>query len=242
MVSEKMNSLANMTTRQKVTAGIVVVVVLIIIWQLYGMFSSGSSDQPLPKAAPPTTTAAKRPPASTNASGAMQPDGTPATADIMQQTRPLTPNEAAIMKLQQETQASYLAALSELQMLKVQKDIAVASKDISTAKLATVTSQKKIIDMLSPPVPAPSAELINKNIVAQSAAVLANQDVKYSVVSVSQLQYRWSAVLSFKGSLYSVHVGDMLAPDGSKVISIGNDGVTIQKDGERKKLPLITSI
>jgi type IV pilus biogenesis protein PilP len=241
MASEKLNSLANMTARQKVTAGIVVVVILIVLWQLYGLLGGGSTPQPLPK---PAAASAKNTAGEPGAMGGAVKPPTPVAADIMQ-PKPLTANEEAILKLQQETQASYLAALSQLQMLRVQRDIASTNKDISTSKLATATSEKKIIDLLSPPQASPTTE-VNKNIIAaqaaQSTAVLTTQEVRYNVVSVSQIQSRWSAVLSFKGSLYSVHVGDILAPDGSKVIAIGNDGVTIQKDGERKKLPLITSI
>jgi hypothetical protein len=240
-MADKLNALSSMTVRQKVTAGIVVVVVLIVIWQLYGLLGGGSepASVPTPKPATPSAKLAK---GGTAPNGAMQPEA-PKQADIMQ-ARPLTPTEAMLLKMQQETQASYLAALNQLQMLRVQRDIANTNKDIATARLATVTSEKKIVDMLSPPAPPPlpaAAAVINKAVVAQSAGVL-DQEVRYTVVSVSNLQSRWSAILSYKGNLYSVRTGDLLAPDGSRVLSISSDGVTLQKNGVRTKLPLVTSI
>lgn len=234
-MTDQMKAISGMTTRQKATAGVIVLVVLIILWQIYGMFGGGSSTQPLPKATPVKTVKGK-----TNSPGSDIP-GAPTPADIMQASKPLTANETALMKIQQETQEKYLAALSQLQMLRVARDIAITTKDISSAKLASVTAEKKIVDMLSPPVIPQPTGIIAKNTI-QTASSLVDQDVKYSVVSISQIQSRWSAVLSYKGNLYNVRVGDVLAPDASKVISIGGDGVTIQKDDEKKKLPLITSI
>jgi type IV pilus biogenesis protein PilP len=234
-MADKVQTLSSMTPRQKVTAGVVVLVVLIIIWQLWGMFGGGD-ETPAP-IRPPTTA---RP---ATQAGARGPDGaaampTPKPTDLTP-AKPMTEREAELMRLQQETQVKYLEALNQLQMLKVQRDIANTSKDISTAKLASVTSEKKIVDMLSPPAPPPTTTtpIINKSLTDLSA-----QDVRYTVVSVSQVQYRWGAVLSYKGSLYNVHVGDVLSPDGSTVVAISRNGVTIQKDGVRKRLPLITSI
>lgn len=234
-MADKMQALSNMTTRQKVTAGVVVLVVLIIIWQVSGMFGGGGDTSASIKA--PTTANKSATQAGAKAPGAAAMP-TPKATELTQPT-PMTEREAALMRLQQETQTKYLEALNQLQMLKVQRDIANTSKEISTAKLASVVSEKKIVDMLTPPAPPPTA---NPVITKGLSSDLSGQDVKYAVVSVSQIQYRWGAVLSYKGSLYNVHVGDVLAPDGSTVISIAKDGVTIQKDGEKKKLPLITTI
>lgn len=252
MTSEnKMQALAKMTTRQKATAGVVLVVVLILIWQLSSMFGGQKAAPPKPVAAKPMPAA--KPGAAGGAAMAPQTNpaqSTPKPADISM-GQPLSDREAEIMKLQQETQAKYLQAVSELQMLKLARDIAVTNQDISKAKLARVQSEKKIVDILTPPAPPPVAESITKNIPPVGAsgmnqgaagASMGDQEVKYSVVSVSQLQYRWSAVMSFKGSLFTVRVGDVLPPDGSTVVSIATDGVVLSKDGEKKKVSLIQSI
>lgn len=237
MTSDKLQALSSMTTRQKVTAGIIAVIVLILIWQVKGLFSGGG--------APAKSTAAKTTAGAAQGTMAMAPGGgspavmTPKPADIPQ-AQPMTEREAEIMKLQQETQAKYLEALNELQMLKLSRDIALTNKDISTAKLARVVSEKKIVDLLTPPAPPSSSESMTKNI--QPISTLGDQEVKYSVVSVSQLQYRWSAVLGYKGNLYNVKVGDILPPDGSTVESIGRDGVMLNKEGVKKKVSLVPTI
>ncbi|VVC76883.1 hypothetical protein AQUSIP_22100 [Aquicella siphonis] len=239
MTSDKMQALASMTTRQKVIAGVVVVVVLILVWQLKGLFGGGGGPAK-PAAAPKTMTATKPGGADmAMAPGAAPAPMTPKPAEIPQ-AQPMSEREAEIMKLQQETQAKYLEALNELQMLKLSRDIAITNKDISSAKLAKVVSEKKIVDLLTPPAPPSSSEVMTKNV--QPISSLGDQEVKYSVVSVSQLQYRWSAVLGYKGSLFNVNVGDVLPPDGSTVESIGRDGVTLNKDGVKKKVSLVPTI
>jgi type IV pilus biogenesis protein PilP len=181
--------------------------------------------------------------------------GQPMAAATMPATQPVpatqippiqqvSPQEAELMRLQQETQARYIQAINELQMLKVAKDIADANKDISTSKLAQVTAEKKIVDLLAPPPPPPPPTPTDVTVkpVASLSPLLGDQDVQYTVVSVSQLQYRWGAVMSYKGTLFNVHVGDILPPDGSKVMSIQRDGVTILKNGARKKISLVPTI
>lgn len=247
MAADKMQALSSMSNRQKATAGIVVVVVLILLWQLSSMFGGGSNTPVItPKPAP-----AKMAAAAGNASPAamapgMQTPNVPATVDIMQ-TQPQTEREAMLMKLQAETQEKYLAAINELQVLKVNKEIAVTNKDISAAKLAKVVAEKKIYDLLTPAAPPPVAQTINNvaplsaSAAAAAAQIANDQNVKYTVVSVSQLQYKWTAVLGYKGVIYNVRVGDVLPPDGSTVVSIQRDGVTLEKDGSKTKVSLLSA-
>jgi len=246
MTSAKAQALANMTTRQKVMGGVVVLIVLIILWQLSSMFKGGGKKTARPIIETNSTAMMGASGPGAVAPGApMQPQQiTPKPAEL-KQAQPMTDREAELMKLQQETQAKYLDALNQLQILKVTRDIAQTNKDISTAKLATVVSEKKIVDLLTPPAPPATPETYAKNLVnptSTGAIVTPEQEVNYSVISVSELQYRWGAVLGYKGNLYNVHVGDILPPDGSTVFSINKDGVTLLKDGVKKKISLISII
>ena len=111
--------------------------------------------------------------------------------------------------------------------------------------------KKGIVDLLTPPAPketyaqgmmrARGVEATPGQAQAP-APVLPVKEVTYTVVSVSQLQYRWNAVLGYEGSLYSVHVGDILPADGSKVISISKSGVILEKEGKRKKVSMVPVI
>lgn len=240
MTPDKMQALSSMNTRQKAIAGITVLIVLIIIWQLFGLFSSKSSSQELPNTNPAANVKAAGPGGVPG--GAMPSQITPKPAEVPQ-TMPMSDREMQLLKLQQDTQAKYLEALNELQILKLNRDIAVTNKDISSANLARVESDKKIVEMLAPPAPPPVSVAITKpigSVSGQEAGTDANP--AYTVVSVSQIQYRWSAVLSYKGSLFNVHVGDVLPADGSTVSAINKDSVTLEKEGVKRKLSLVPII
>ena len=236
-------ALSNLNSRQKVTAGVVIVVILIILWQVYGLFSSGDSgpaSAPAPVAANTPSIPAKAP----------EPQKPQTAADMPKpKADKMTPLEAELMRLQQETQLKYLTALNQLQMLKLERDIADNNKAIMAAKLDTVKTQKDIIRQLVPTGPTPTdySQQLGQGAGAGPAQAMPNaapmiQDVKYNVISVAQLRNKWSAVLAYQGNLYSVFVGDTLPPDGSKVISISNTGVVIEKDRQRKKISLVPII
>lgn len=252
MADGKFQAVANMTTRQKATIGLFIVVLLIVIWQVAGLFGSNDSS------APPPQRAANMP--AVTAPGAAAP-AVPATlqrpqaAQLIKQQAPLSQRELELMKLQQETQAKYLAALNELQLLKVSKDIAETNQAIAKAKLETISAEKNIVNMLAPPPPpvtpaAYASGLVNPASAAAPeqtppsppANAVTQQETNYTVVSVSLLQYRWSAVLGYQGSLYNVSVGDVLPPDRSKVVSIDKTGVWIEKDNTKRKLSLVPII
>lgn len=240
MTSDKVQALTSMSTRQKVIAAVFVVVIIIILWQLKDMFGGSSeSSTPVAKRA---TSSSTRP---TAAGGAASPQNlTPKVVDIMQ-TQPTTEREAELMKLQQETEMKYLQALNELQVLKVRKEIANTNKDISTAQLSKVVAEKKIVDLLAPPPPPPqqpAAQSIKTVQTASFASSGLDLEAKYTVISVSQLQGRWNAVLNYKGNMFNVRVSDILPPDGSVVMSIGKDGVIIERDGNKRKISIVSAI
>ncbi len=264
-MADKMQTLKSMTTRQKVTAVIVVVVVVIVIWEVMGLFGGGGGGNSNIRPASTTTNTNKMMPpktpamAGTSAGTAMPTAGananpqqiTPQQAQLTQATG-ASPQEVDLIKMQQETQSKYITALNQLQMLKVSRDIAEANQAIMAAKLASVTSEKKIVDMLTAPTPPSTPEAYAKNLVNPTTAGGPQQatpqtqpqpqPATYTVISVSELQFRWSAVLGHKGSLYSVHVGDLLPPDGSKVVTIDKSGVILEKDGVKTKISLVPLI
>ncbi|MBV9576283.1 MAG: hypothetical protein JO149_06635 [Gammaproteobacteria bacterium] len=240
------NPLSTLNPKQKMIGGVVALVVVLILWQVYAVFAG--NDGSTSAAPPPITDAAAKPPLPKPQQVAEAPKLKPDA---------LTPLEAELMRLQQETQTKYLAALNELQMLKVERDIAESNKAIMSARLDTVKTQKDIINQLVPSGPAPDyAQALGGGqpvgaVPVQSIPPGARQipmgaaqpqDIKYTVISVALLKSRWSAVLGYQGSLYNVYTGDILPPDGSKIVSISSAGVVLEKDGARKIISLIPII
>jgi type IV pilus biogenesis protein PilP len=253
MRSDK-SQLSSLTTRQKVMGAVLAVVVVIIIWQIYGLFGGGSSTTVTPA---PALTHVGAQPGAPSATGP-RPPAMPQPAELIKAQPQMTQREMELSKLQQETQAKYIAALNELQVLRVSRDIAETTQAIMTAKLATVTAEKNIVNLLAPPqqlAPAdyarglvtPTPGGVTQNIGGRpatptTAPAAAPRESTYTAISVSQLQYRWSAVLGYQGNLYNVHIGDVLPADGSKVISIDKSGVVLEKNGERKKISMVPII
>jgi cell division protein FtsL len=247
------NALAGMNQRQKVTAIVIVVIVVIVLWQVVGLFRGKSSSTSVPTMTPTTKMQAT----SVTPAPAMEPQAAsqPQKMDIPQRAEitktPITDREAQLMSMQQELQAKYVVALNELQMLKVARDIAETNQAIMNAKLETISAEKKVVDLLSPQAlpPPPSQASYSQGLASGSmvsplsSGQLQSQDIVYTVISVSQLQGRWSAVIGAQGNLYSVHSGDVLSPDQSKVFSIDRSGVVLLlKDGQRKKISLMPVI
>lgn len=249
MRSDKPQLTSLSTTRQKVTAGVFVIILLLVLWQVFGMFRGGSKTTAVTQ----TTTTAQ--------SGKMSLGGpthsTPQSTELIKAPSPqMTQREMQLMQLQQETEAKYVAAMNELQMLKVSREIAETNQAIASAKLATVTAEKSIMNLLSVTVPEVSQGTYAKGLVGPVSsgtpvtktppllpvAQPQQPQVPYSVISVTQLQSRWGAVLGAQGNLYNVSVGDILPPDGSKVISINKSGVTLQKDGTTRRISLVPII
>lgn len=226
--------------RQKIIGGIVLVVFAFLGWQVYGMFAGDGS------AATPV---------GASGSAAMPTMPTPQPAQLPQVAKaPLSDREQALMALQQATQAKYLEALNELQMLKVQKDIAETNKAIVTAKLDTVTAQKNMVDLLQPPKPEATPASYSQNLVnptganagvtpATTVGAAVQASDSYSAISVSHLQGRWNAVIGYQGKLMNVFIGDTLPADGSLVTNIDKGGVTLKlKDGTTKKIAMVSII
>jgi type IV pilus biogenesis protein PilP len=237
--------------KQKIMIVIVIIIVLIIIWQVAGLFTGGSA-QPDVTITPTKTMSAtspgnQTPNAAMNAPTAMAPVQTATVTP--NQTQPLRV-DPALLKLQQETETKYIEAVNQLQLLKIQKDIAEAKEAISKATLDSMTSEHKMSDLLvKPPTPgiADYANSLQNPGQSGRSTVLSTTttttvEAAYIVLSVSKQDRRWSAVIGNAGKLYSVKVGETLPIDQSIVVSIDTDGVVLQKDGQQKKIAISSSI
>lgn len=250
------NMLSQMTSRQKMIIGSMIVVVLIIIWQVMSLFPGTPKTvmTPPPKMA---MTGGGGP----NANAPM-PAGSPSAAPapaptaeqaLLRQANAVT-NDNQFIKMQKATEEKYVGKLNELEELKIQRQIAETNQAISAAKLATVTAEKDISDLLTKPTPPPippsayANQLANptagSQIIPVSAppAVKVEPIVEYSVISVSMQMDKWSAVLGYEGKLYNVGIGDTLPADGSVVVNINRNSVVLKKDGVTRKVNMVSSI
>lgn len=242
--SDKTQALSTMSTRQKVTAVVFLIIVIVVIWQLISLMGGGST--------PPVVKSSKQP---TAQNGNMQAQG-PNPVQQMSIPKPAelpkpnpAPTDPRLAEMQQQMEDKYISAITELQILKINREIAEANQAIMTAKLATVTAQKGIVTLLAPtPI---TQETYSKTLVnptgtgtgANAAPPPANTAVKYTVISVTQLQNTWGAVIGANGQLYNVQIGDVLPPDGSTVEAIDNSGVVLtDKTGQKNKLSLVPII
>jgi hypothetical protein len=231
-------------TRQKITVIVFIAVLAIVGWQVYSLFEESI---PTPPASP--TAAANNPTAapSLKAAAATSPPGiTPpaAAAPVLPKPPVLSAKELELIKLQRQAEERYVAAVSQLQMLKIEREIAETNKSIAAARLATATAEKDMAKLAQPlgnfsqnlttnPTSGPSQPEIS-NLVAAG---------NFMVISVAYLQGRWSAVLSNQGKLYQIFVGDIL-PDNNnvKVLEINKSGVTLKIGDETRKISLVPLI
>jgi len=231
-------SSGGMQTKQKVMIAMIVVIFLIIAWQLKGMLFGGgdhAASPPMPTGNVATNNAA---PQSPTPQGAIKESPLPAKEAGM------TEGEKRLLALQLQTEAKYIAAMNELQLLRVQNEIAKNSKDIAQNRLDAVTAQKQTLQLLSAPqaTNATYAQGLGGSTPPPPAAPIVAQQVSYVVVSVSQLQHHWSAVLGHQGQLYNVRIGDILTPDGAKVVGIDRYGVTLDRQGTKQRISLVSLI
>lgn len=276
--------------KQLATIGIMIVVVLIIIWQLMGLFGGGSSTTTVPAAPTKPAATSKMNSMTTASPNGAAPSATSPSPNTMPPTTPsMTPSpaeevaapsdgtpkpapvdsaNATLLKLQKQTEEKYLAALNDLQMLKVQQAIAETNQAIATAKLTTVTAEKNITDLLTKPAenpygagqapasaapsmagaplpgmaPAtPSALPSAGNPAVKVTAASVVPDAPYQVLSVSEQNGKWTAVLGLSGKMFSISVGDSL-PDQSVVIGINRQGVILEKDKKSRKVSMASML
>lgn len=245
-----------MDKKALIKIGAAVAIGAVVIW--LGVSMLGGSDQSTQVAAKPQTR--PNPEIPKQAQVIPAPATIPASPAAPASTvainkAPMTQAEIDLMQMQQATQTKYIAALEQLQMLLVQKDIATANKDIANsdrdvlkAKRDSILAQKSILDMLAPPKTATvDSGTSGKNTANNNSGgglggtALSQND--FTVVSVSNTRGKWYAVLSTTdGKLYSVSIGDTLASDGSTVKAIDRSGVTLDKSGVARKIAMASII
>ncbi len=251
-------------TKQKITIALVVVILGFVGWQAMGLIGGGSSGSSTPAPAPVKTAATGQPPA---ANGAPVAAVAPApSADNTPKQAPVQAN-AELLKLQQETQAKYVAALNELDMLKLQRSIAETKQAITISTLATATAEKSITDLLTAQVsqmPTSNNNLSNQyspfaaNTPNQDASMNPNaqnqggappppqpkiniQESLYVLRSVAYKSEKWTAIISSGKDVYNVVVGDTLPNDNSVVTGIDKNSVTLLKDKVTRHILFIPS-
>ncbi len=177
MTSDRKGFASGLDKKQKIVVAAVVVVVGIVIYMVFGMFSSGNSDQtiqptatqqkvtPKPPGATPNMTATTTPGGATMPNNPMNPQ--PEQQAVQQAGPQLGKNtdydQAIIAQVQQ--QKDYLKNVDKLQMLKIQRDIAETSQAIAAADLATKAANKSMGDLdVKPMSPAivPASDYANR--------------------------------------------------------------------------------
>jgi hypothetical protein len=223
------NKMSQTTSRQKVIGVAMAIVVLIIIWQVFGLMKSSSS--PSPAVIEPTKTATSngandvaKNPAPSGADAAGAPTVTPLRPTV---TPANLPSDPIFDKMQKMVEEKYVSKLNELEELRIQQKIAETNQAIAAAKLATVTAEKDISDLLTGPsplstmapggmnpisgrMPPPVAPTSGPETSETTTTVETTtsppllvaqkvQEIPYTVISVSMILNKWNAVMSVAG-------------------------------------------
>jgi hypothetical protein len=233
------------TARQRVIAVIMILVLVIVIWQVVGLFKRGSKTAPPIPTDTPKSAAMSAHSANDPSSGGdpVQPAMGMPTAASLTPPPPPPQEQSDFVKLQQQLQERYVAALNELQMLKLASQIADTNKQIAAARLETAKSEKNLVNLLTKPAADTSfsSELVRPVSSSQGGAQVGGQ-VSYMVISVSELLHKWRAVLGYDNKLYSVGVGDVLPPDHSTVVAIDKQGIILEANGIQRRVSLVPTI
>jgi type IV pilus biogenesis protein PilP len=242
-------SLSKMGPKQIVMGLLTVGIVIFIIYEVIGLMGNGGTTATIP-AAPTTTTVVTNKTMSSNsatpvvvATGQMDASQLPPRPVSV-----LAPNKLPdALKDQDEQQKNYLRSLNQLQLLKIERDIAETNQSIYSARLATETAKKNMLDVITQPNPptgksnGPNSQLGENSLEAlQPTPIMVKvaPEVPITVISVAMRFNRWNAVLQYQNKLLSVSLGDTLA-DGSRVVSINTRGVTLIKEGKPRRLSMV---
>jgi type IV pilus biogenesis protein PilP len=273
------NNFSSLPTKQKVSAIVFFIIGAVVIWQAIGLFRGGSSktaeitpdksaatsaNHPAPGSSPNPASGSSASqkmmsnspskPGATPPSVNMQP--TPAAGHggnspiLSKPTAEVgTPPSTPINNQQQQEQVKYVSAINQLQMLKIQKEIAETNQAIVAAKLATAEAERSMTEALTPsvpipnpansPPPTPAAVSGGASGSSASSDASASSSISdtYIVYSVSMELDQWHAVIGFKDKLYNVMVGDIIPNDGSIVSAIDAKGVTLKLAGMERRIP-----
>lgn len=229
-------------SRQKVTLVIFIIIIAIVGWQVYALFKSDTPAAPpppkpaikaaAPQGTPPQMSGNIPPPAQTP----------PALPPALPKPPVLSSKELELIRLQKQTEERYIAAVNQLQMLKIEREIAETNRSIATARLEAATSEKAMAGLTQ-------SSGYSQNITGPSSQPMVSAETlpsitanNYVVISVSYLQGKWSAVLGSQGKLYQIYIGDVLPDTEIKVVDINKSGVTLKIGEEKRKISLVPII
>jgi len=259
---KKLGKLSSMSSRQKITAIVLVVVLIFVGWELIDLFGGGKSETPV--ATTPTPAAQKQPgqmtvngptgapPARPSPQNpAMAAAQGPSEQPLLRETTVSV--DSQILELQKKSEQIYVDQINQLQMLKLQREIAETNQAIASARLATVTAEKNVSDLLTRPSTPPTSQTqayLASTSTGEMAIPLpqtgqippAPIEVPYVVISVSMQLGRWNAVVGYQGKMFNVSIGDVLPLDGSVVVSISKNGVMLVKNGKRRRVGILSSL
>jgi cytochrome bd-type quinol oxidase subunit 1 len=247
--------LSGMTPKQKGMIVAMAIVVLVIIWQVKGLMGGSSQEIAPPKLAA-NTTSTKTTPSAGGANTAASVNNQALQQNELRQAQ--VGGDARFLQQQQMSEQKYIGKLNDLEDLKIQREIAETNQAIAAAKLATVTAEKNISDLLTKPsTPEVSASTYANKLAGPAAPAEPNTapdgvsppipaavpaETQYTVISVSMQLRKWSAIIGYQGKLYNVSVGDVLGADGSVVTNINKSGVTLKKEGNTRKISITSAI
>lgn len=240
-----------MPTKQKVIIGVIGATVLILLWQVMGLFKNNTPEAPAVVTTTKTTTTSDASSTSASAETPQTPPGAQAQPPGQPQISEVSlRKDLEFLKLQQDVQQKYLGSINQLQLLRLQKEIAEMNQAIAASKLATVTAEKNIADLLTTsstfptvinPMVAPATPTEPVPTEAPKAPPMTKVE-QYKVTSVSMQFDKWTAILDNNGKLYHVSIGDVLPDSGEKVIKINMEGVVLEKDNIKTKVNLVAAI
>lgn len=263
------NDLSGMTTKQKAMAGLVAVIFIFVLWQVVSMFrGEGGDETPVeqPKiAANGGTPNAPQPQQVTGP----RPAQIPSTVTRQQQMELLRLqqdmqskyiaglNTLELLKLERDILAvNNEIATTKLAMINSQKQI--------VEKLTPPPTPES--QMYGPNPPQEANQATQNPQFTQGAAAQGveegaggrlaglqplntgtpgggpNNIASYTVISITEILGKWSAVVSIQNKLYNVSVGDTLPVDDSIVKHIDRVGITLEKDGNTRKFLLVPII
>ena len=226
-------------SRQKVTLVIFIIIIAIVAWQVYALFKSDTPAAPPPPPKPAVKAGAPQgtPP---QMSGNIPPPAQ--TPPALPKPPVLSSKELELIRLQKQTEERYIAAVNQLQMLKIEREIAETNRSIATARLEAATSEKAMAGLTQ-------SSGYTQNITGPSSQPMVSAETlpsitanNYVVISVSYLQGKWSAVLGSQGKLYQIYIGDVLPDTEIKVVDINKSGVTLKIGEEKRKISLVPII
>ncbi len=263
MAAIKANLLSDMTPKKKATLGAIIVFSLLIIWQLIGLLGGGGGNEAAVPAVAKSAAPVKMTPGIPNSMGASATSPPSVVVASSADVKKLLAADERTQKIQKASEDKYMQSLNDLEGLKIQREIAEMNQAIASAKLATATAERNMMDLSlkSMPVPVSAAAYANGlvaptaqgEVVAtpsgvdstaintgKSSSVHATND--YTVISIFMQGDRWTAVLGYQGKLFNVSVGERLPTDGSIVTAINENAVTLQQNGRTKEITMLSSI